>query len=135
LKSDVNFEQKAMQKAMTRCGILTAISVGLWLLMLVPALLLSGARGLEGLSYAVLLCLAPGWLVFLLEGRYGVANANAAPVVLGMGLRMGSILLGALLIQSNRPALRFQDFLLWLLVIYMAALAIETQMLIKRPSA
>jgi hypothetical protein len=100
--------------------------------MLLPAWWLAGADGLEGLSYAALLCLVPGVLVFCLSARYRVAEIEFMVVVLGgMFLRLVFVLGGMFAVQGLRPGLGFRAFVLWLLVFYMTALLVETLLVLR----
>ena len=118
---------------MANCGWLTAWMLGLWTLLLVPAWSLAGLKGVEGLTYAAMLCLVPGWLVFFIGSRYGVANSQGTIVVIGGGLlRSASALVGALVVPSVRSDLGLREFLVWLLVFYLASLLAETLLLVKR---
>ena len=95
---------------------------------------MAGTNGLEGLTYSALLCLLPGWLVFFLGSRYRVANTQAAVILLATTIRLLFVLIGVLLIQSVRSDLRFREFLVWVIVFYLATLLVETLMLIKQPA-
>lgn len=133
-----NAKAGATLPAALRHGVLlTACLGGLWCLLLAPAWWLGGWAGLEGLSIAALLCLIPGWLVFLFGSGYGLAGLQVAVVVRGMALRMLFVLGGTLLILTTRRHLGVRDFVVWLLVFYLAALAVETGILLKgrAPSA
>lgn len=116
------------------CGLLSAIAGVVWLACAGPAYWLAGTLGLEGLSYAALLCLAPGWLVFWLASRYGAANSQSIVVLLGTGLRLVFVLVGVLTIRSVRPELQFREFLVWVVVYYLSMLLAET-LLLTRPSS
>ena len=119
----------------SRCGFLTAVTATVWLVVTGPAYMLSGVLGLEGASYAAVLCLVPGWLVFLVVDRYFVAHAQVAGVLLGTVLRMLFVLVGLVTIKATRPELGFREFVVWILVFYMATLLTETLMLVKHRSA
>ena len=119
--------QAGIYRAMAKCGWLTAVTAVVWLILVAPAWGLAGRNGIEGLSYAALLCLVPGWLVFLIGSRYGVAETQGAFVVLsGTALRLVFVLSGTLFIQSVRKELRFREFIVWLLVFYLVTLLFET---------
>lgn len=109
---------------------LTAVTAGLWLLGALPAWFIAGAAGLEGLTYALLLCLAPGvvTLVFVRAGE-GTNGAFAALLV-GMGLRMATVLGGILLLRQIRPDLGPSALHVWVIVGYLVMLAVETRMLL-----
>ena len=119
--------------ALVNCGWLTAWTLGLWALLIVPAQLLAGPTGIAGLTYAALLCLVPGWLVFCIGSLYGVSSTQAAIVAIGGSvLRLLSVLFGALVVRSVRSDLGLREFFVWLLVFYMATLLIETLLLLKQ---
>ena len=119
-----------------RCGLLLAAAVVTWATAAVPAWWLGGRAGLEGLTVAAVLCLLPGFLVFLFVSRM-VASENQLSIVVlgGAGLRMLFVLAGMLAVQSLRPDLGFREFVVWLLVFYLAMLATETVLVLKRPAA
>lgn len=131
----VSTHEQAEPTAVSRCGFLTAVTATVWLLVTGPAYLMSGTLGLEGASYAALLCLVPGWLVFLIVERYFVAHAQVAGVLAGTVLRMLFVLGGLIGIRAARPELGFREFIVWILVFYMATLLTETLMLVKHRSA
>ncbi len=116
-----------------KCCWLTGAVALLWLVLVVPAYALAGASGVEGLSYAALLCLGPGWLVFLVLSRYGGSDSALSGVLLGMALRMIVVLFGVLIIRAVRVELGFREFLVWVVVFYSATLLVETLLLV-RPS-
>ena len=112
---------------------LTAAALGLWLLLAGPAYLVAGVDGLEGLTYAGLLCLVPGWLVFVIAAKSSGAGQQMSMAILGgMGLRMVFVLVGLVVIQSQRPELQFREFVVWLLVFYRATVALETKVVVSR---
>jgi hypothetical protein len=118
-----------MSGSLTRIWRLAAVTAGLWLLCAVPAWMIADGSGLEGLTYALLLCLVPG-IVALAFAK--VQDPRQAPfaVLTGMGLRMASVLAGALVLRAVRPDLGPSAFHVWLIVGYLVALAVETQMLL-----
>lgn len=122
-----------LRTAFARGGRLTVVTAALWLALAGPAWLLGGVDGLEGLTYAALLCLAPGWLVFLILALYGTPGTQGPIAALGgTGLRLAFVLVGMLFLQSVRPNLGFWELTVWLLVFYMATLFAETLLVLKR---
>ena len=119
--------------ALRRSGVLTASSAALWLVMAGPAYWLAGATGLEGLSYAALLCLVPGCLVFFAAGWLG-ANNQAVTFLAGTGLRMLTVLIGALVIHEIRADLGLRQFFGWLVLFYSVTLVVETLLIVKLPT-
>lgn len=122
----------ASQDALRKIAVLSAAAVGLWLVLSGPAYWLGGTAGLEGLTYAALLCLVPGWLVVYVTSRYPEAGTQATAVLLGTGLRMAFVLIGTIMLQGSRPDLGFREFVVWLICFYLAFLGLETAMLVKR---
>jgi hypothetical protein len=119
---------------LARGALFTAVVLGLWLVFAGPAYLLAGTNGLEGLSYAAVLCFLPGLLVFYLSSRYRVASTRALVLLAGTGVRLVFVLGGMLVIQSVRQNLRFREFIIWLLAFYLATLVAET-LLVIRPAS
>ncbi len=124
----------AWRLAARRSGWLTASTALVWLVLAGPAHWLSGVTGLEGLSIAALLSLAPGWLVF-----WGVAAASGVPgqsgqsmaVLAATGVRLIFVLFGVLLMKSMRPDLGLREFHSWVIVFYSVSLMVETLLLVK----
>ena len=124
------------QVTVTSCGWLTAVTAAIWLLLAWPAWALAETPGLEGLTYAALLCLVPGWLVFAISSKFRETHAQAAMVFLaGSMLRLLFVLGGTLVLQSARPALGFREFVVWVLVFYMTTLLTETLIVLKQKPA
>ena len=123
-----------MSSALSQCGWLTGVSAVLWLILAGPAHALRGNAGLEGLTYAGLLCLLPGWLVFLLGSRYGSAKNQAVGLLAGTVVRLMFVLFGVVLIQSVRPDLGFWEFLVWVLAFYLVTLLLETLLIVRQAS-
>ena len=123
-----------IETAIARCGWLAVAGLVLWLLLAGPAYLLAGKNGLEGLSYAAILCLLPGGLVFFLASRYGVANTPVSVVLSATVVRLLFVLAGTLVVLAVRQDLRFREFVVWLLAFYMATLVAETWLVLRRPS-
>lgn len=117
--------------AWAKCRWLTGVTVGLWLLLGPPAYMLSGAAGLEGLSYAALLCLLPGLLVFALGAGYGAAAQQWVVGLVGMLVRMVFALGGLILIHAVRADLGIREFIVWVVVFYLVSLFVETQLLVR----
>ena len=115
-----------------QCAWLTGAAAALWALLAIPAWLTAGVDGLEGLSYAAVLCLVPGWAVFLLASSVSDRGVRTLVTVAGgMSLRFVFVLVGVLTIPMVRPRLGLREFVLWLVVFYLATLAVETVHLIR----
>jgi len=113
-----------MREFLRRCGWLTVITIGVWGLLVWPVYAWGGWRSVEGMSLAAVLCLLPGWLVFWLLSRYGVAHGPMI-ILAASGIRMTAVLGAAMYIQSVRP-LPFNMFFVWLVPFYLVTLAVET---------
>lgn len=111
-----------------RLALLTGLAC---LLLAWPAWWLAGPAGLAGMTIAALLCMVPGWLVFFLVPRYRVGNSQVSQVLLGTTLRMVFVVFGTLVVQNVRPGWQFREFLVWVIVFYLATLAAETALLMK----
>jgi hypothetical protein len=117
----------ARQLAWARCGWLLLATVGLCLVLAVPAWFIAGREGLIGLSAAAVLCVIPGLVVFWIAASFGVAGTEVPLVILGgTVLRMVFVLLGMVIVQTFDPRLGFREFVVWLLVFYLVLLAVET---------
>ena len=117
---------------LARCVQLAAVVAGLWLILLYPAYRIGKSDAVFGLTVSAILCLIPGWLVFLVASRYRDARTQMPIVAIGGSVfRLVFILLGMMVIQETRADLSFREFVLWLLVFYMATLAAETRLMLK----
>ena len=123
--------ENSLATALRKMSLLLSIAAALWLVLAGPAYWLRGTLALEGLSYAVLLCLVPGWLVVYVTTRYPEAGSQATAVLLGTGLRMAFVLIGMVTLKKTRPDLGHYEFQLWVILSYLAFLAVETVMIVK----
>lgn len=114
---------------------LTAAMAAGWGVLAVPAYLVAGWTAVEGLAYGALLCLLPGVLLNLRTALVGTRQHPFSALLLGMGLRLAVVLMGALVICVNRPDMRGATFLFWLVPLYCVALAIETRQALRVESA
>jgi hypothetical protein len=117
---------------------LAGIAAALWLLLAGPVFWWKGTTGLEGLSYAALLCLIPGCLVLVLSASFVPSERPATQMMIplvGTALRLVLVLVGVLAICELRPELGFGGFLVWVIVFYFAILAAETRILLKKPTS
>lgn len=127
-------QQPHQRNPVAQCAWLTAATLALWVLLLAPAWATAGIDGFEGLSYAALLCLIPGWLVFFVGARYGVASRHSAMLVLAATpFRIVFVLLGTLSILYLRHNLRLSEFVVWVIVFYLATLLLETLFVLRQP--
>jgi hypothetical protein len=117
--------------ACQRCGMLTASTLALWVILAGPAYWLADSRGLEGLTISALLCWLPGCVVFFIVGLLGLGNNQAMPFLMGSGLRLFAVLVGALAINQWRADLGVREFLSWLIVFYLVTLVVETLLIVK----
>jgi len=125
-----------MRTAIRHTAGLTIATLVLWLLLLFPAWWLAGLEALEGLSYAALLCLIPGWLVIWLSKLMGSSGQQAPMLAMaGSVFRMLFVLLGTIVVQSLRSQLGLREFLVWLIVLYLATLLIETLLILAPATA
>jgi len=132
----MNAGHTRLRSALADSGWLTAATLAVWLLLVAPAWALAGLLGLEGLSYAALICLVPGWLVFLMTAAYGFGTSQGAVVVLsGTGVRMAFVLGGALTFRALRPDFGFREFYVWLVVFYLTTLLLETMLTLRHRPA
>ncbi len=105
------------------------------MVLLGPAWLAAAREGLLGLSFACVLCLLPGCIVFCAAAFYGLGGSRVPLVILaGTVLRMMFVLLGMVVVQSLDQRLGFREFVVWLLVFYLAMLAFETYLVLPRAS-
>jgi hypothetical protein len=123
----------AIQTPLRRCGLLTACAAALWMVLAGPAFWLAGNLGLEGLTYAALLCWLPGCLLLLAIPFLKFAKNKAYAFLAGSGLRMVVVLVATLVLQEFRADLGLKEFLSWLIVFYSVTLLVETLLIVKSP--
>lgn len=121
---------------LAQSGALTCAVAGMWVLLVAPASWLAGAAGVEGLTWAAAICLVPGWIAMYLASRNPRAGPQAVAAILGAtGLRMAFVLFAVLLMRFVRPELGLREFIVWLLVFYLATLTAETLLVLRKRSA
>jgi hypothetical protein len=113
---------------------LAAAAIGLWLIAAGPAYLLANSLGLEGLTYAVLLCAAPGFVALWASERGRQGMQALAGLLVGMGLRLASVLSATFILHETRPDLGLLEFHVWLVAAYLVMLAVETRLLLSHGS-
>jgi hypothetical protein len=121
-----------LRTLLARCLHLGTMVAVLWGLLLYPAYRIGGRDALIGLSVAAGLCLVPGWIVFVIASRIHGAGSQLPVVVIGGSvLRLLFVLLGVIVVQGAWQGLGFTEFVVWLLLFYMATLAVETRLMLK----
>jgi hypothetical protein len=85
-----------------------------------------GSRGAETVGWTLLLCLPPGWLVFLAEPLYRLPHQAVYGSLFGSLVRIGWAMLGVLLVLHFRPEIPRIPFIACLAVQYLGGLALET---------
>lgn len=111
-----------------RCLWLTAVTGVAWLLMLGPAAFFFGVVGIQSLTFAALVCLVPGLLVFCVLGILPVADMQSWVMIAGGPIRIGCAIGGAW-IALSLAGWPITQFLLWLGLFYAATLVIEVWLL------
>lgn len=110
---------------------LSVVLAVVWIVLAVPIVIYTSRVGLEGLSWAVILCLVPGCLVVGLQRI--VPSMSAAPhaVMLATVVRMLFVTGGVVLLRAIRPELLTMEFAACLVISYLAALAAESYYLLR----
>jgi len=128
----LTMSENSLNTAFRRMGLMLLAACGFWVLFAGPAYWLRGTLALEGLTYASLLCLIPGWVVVYVTARYPESGSQATAVLMGTGLRMAFVLVGMVTLKDLRPEFGHYEFQLWLILYYMAFLFLETLMIVKQ---
>jgi hypothetical protein len=124
-----------MQSLTQRTGWFFLAIGGLWTALAAPAYLLAGLPGLEGLTYAALLCFVPGLaVIYMAADCHASAPREVWFVFGGTLLRMMVGLGGALAVRFLRPELNFWEFLVWLVIFYSVTLFFEIFLILKPAS-
>lgn len=120
------------QSALGQCIWLLILTSAFWLVLTGPAWLLGGTHGIQGLSIAAVLCVIPGFVVLCISSRSHVGANSANMVLLSTTMRLLVVLFGVLVVQKIRPDLQFWQFLVWIIVFYLATLLLETFVVLKQ---
>ncbi len=114
-----------------QCGILAGALIGLFVFLCLPAYYSVGPLAVEGLTYATLLCLTPGIIVFLISGLFFRDVAPIAVMAISTLTRLMIVGIGTLVLLNTRPDFGFPEFLIWLLICYFVSLLVETLLIIR----
>lgn len=115
-----------------QCAALVVAMAALWAVLCYPASRVAGARGVEGLTYAAVLCTVPGCMALVITHLFvSVGSFASHGAMLSTGLRLLVVGVAAVMLQQARPDLRFWHFHVWLITFYLAALAFETSFILK----
>lgn len=108
------------------------LSAGLWLAAAGPAYLVAGSTAIEGLTLAVLICAVPGIIALFVAERSRQRDRALTGLLIGSGLRMAAVLVATLVLRQLRPDLGPLQFHAWLIVAYLAMLAVETKLVLAK---
>lgn len=125
----MNTSAPTMGVALRRCGWLSLAICLLWCVLAVPSYRFSGEDGLVGLTLFAIACLLPGWLVFCLVSRYGVAKSQALVVLAGTLPRLMLALVAVLILKSWQGRVSTIEYGS-LVLFYVAALSVETYLVL-----
>jgi hypothetical protein len=105
----------------------------LWAVCTLVSWNVHGESGILFTAVACALCLVPmlATLIWTHRVQGGTSEAKLAAAMGGTGLRMMVVLLGGVTLFINVPALHHVAFMLWLIVFYLATLAIEVSVAVR----
>lgn len=118
-------------------GLLWAGSLLLWLVVTVPAAVFAGATAVLDTSVACGLCLVPMTATMLwCHWAFGSSPENQLAAVMGgTSVRMLVVAGGGIGLYFAAPALSRPAFLVWVVVFYLATLALEVVLVVRRQNA
>jgi hypothetical protein len=119
-----------MNGQIKRISRLMLVTAGLWLAAALPAWLIADVTGLEGLTYALLMCLLPGIAALWFVKADGRPHQALASLLIGMLGRMAFVFAGTMVLRRVRPDLGPSAFHIWVIVGYLVMLWVETRMLL-----
>jgi len=119
-------------EAIRQTAVLVGLTLLLWVMLVGPAWLLSNLNGVIGLSVAAFVCCVPGCVAFGLKALFKPSPNGF--FLLSTGLRFGFVIAVTLLVKQERPELGLRQFHVWLIFFYLAALAVETWLVLRRPT-
>jgi hypothetical protein len=102
-----------------------------WLVVALPVAMWNGDAALGWLAVAAVLCFLPGCVVLTLQPLWKSAGAAGLGVMLGMVLRMISVVAGMLAVAFTRPEVSLLMFGCGLSVFYLVALGVETLLVVR----
>jgi hypothetical protein len=119
---------------MRKLGLLLAGTVALWFLVFLPARFLLGDRALVESVVAAVLCLVPMMLTLLwcLRAQGGTVESQLAAAMAGTGVRLLTVLAGAVILFLNVEALGQPSFMILVVLFYVATLALEILLLVRQ---
>jgi hypothetical protein len=122
---------------MRQLGQLWAASVLLWLVLAIPAWLLGQEQACIDSAVAVLLCLLPmsATLWWCHRAFAGSPEAQLAAVMGGSGVRLVVVLPASIGLFFAVEALQRPAFLIWVVVYYLATLALEVVLIMRWQNA
>jgi hypothetical protein len=113
---------------------LSAAISAVWLLAVGPAYLQFGWPGVEAATTSAAGCLIPGCAVLTASSLAGGTRTGVYAVLAGTVLRLGSSLLAIWVMHSLR-GLAVDNYLVWIGLFYIVALATETVLVLPPASA
>lgn len=118
---------------MTRSlSLLVGGSLAFWLVVVYPAHLLWGDSAVRFSATAGLLCLVPTvvTLAWSQKALKGLPEQQLLAVMGGIVVRMGFVIGAGMALHTLHPAFHYDRFLIWVIVFYLATLALEMGILL-----
>lgn len=116
-----------------KTAVLIAVECVAWMLFCVPAYLIGGNAGVEGLTWASVLCLLPGLFVLRKMASATDLASRTWLAMIAMVVRVFFVLAGVLVIGESRPDLHFFRFHIWLVVCYNIMMWTEIILILSKP--
>ena len=129
--SQSNLSSLLPNRTLQQCIKLTVGVLVAWLVLVGVAYSVAGNWGVVGLSVASLLCLIPGWIVFVLVSSTPKVESQGVFILAGTLIRMLFVLAGLLYCRFFFPRLGVSEFVVWLVVFYLYTLLLETIFLLR----
>lgn len=117
-----------------QCLWLLVVSVAALAVLTLPAVLVAGWPGLQGLVLSAVLCVVPGLVTVGLVSCVKDSNTRLWLAMGGMVVRMLVVLMAALVVHLKLPRMGLQEFFIWLVIFYNVLLLAETWLLLPRAS-
>jgi len=126
-------EAKSLGQAVS---LLLLVVLAAGILLAIPAWLIRGNAGLEGLLWSLGLCALPGLLAIVAVHKT-TSQMRIWTLLAAMLLRMSIVLAGVVILSQVRRDLGLLQFHLWLVANYLILLLVETWLLlplVQQPS-
>jgi hypothetical protein len=114
--------------------VFTSVMALLGLLLSLLASVVVGERAVFGVICSVGLCMIPGWLAIFMSALMSAPQMSVRLALVATANRLLFVVMGYLAVSSQWSDLGLLDFPVWLILVYLLSLAIETWLILTPAS-